>query len=134
MKKAIFTLTLFIAGSVILSSCGKYEEGPGFTLLPKKTRLTGTWEIDKYEDSNGNESTPSDPPSMTFEKDGDYTITDGSFSISGKWEFNGDKSGIITEFDFFGTTQKDEVTIVRLTNSELITEDEDGDKTYASKQ
>ena len=38
-------ITLFTAlfVGIIMISCGKYEEGPGFSLLPKKTRLQQNW-------------------------------------------------------------------------------------------
>ncbi len=47
MKK-ISVIFMIIAGlSIIIGSCGKYEEGPGFSLRTKTARLTGEWEIDK---------------------------------------------------------------------------------------
>ena len=56
---------LFAAFSVLfLVSCGKYEDGPGFSLRSKEARLAGTWTFEKvtwdgidvavvYEDTHG---------------------------------------------------------------------------------
>lgn len=132
MRKTIFTLTLFVAGATLLSSCGKYEEGPGLSLLPKKTRLTGTWEADKFVDSNGNESNAEG--TVTYEKDGDLSVTQDNITLTGTWEFNGDKSGIKSTFSSGGFSFTGEVDIIRLTNKELITEDADGDQYYYNKQ
>jgi hypothetical protein len=45
MNKIIRITTLII---LFFSSCKKYEEGPSFTLLSKKSRLANTWRIDSY--------------------------------------------------------------------------------------
>ena len=49
-------ITLFTAlfVGIVMISCGRYEEGPGFSLLPKKTRLQQNWKPVQTVDANGN--------------------------------------------------------------------------------
>ena len=48
LMKKFKNLTYFtLAGvtSMGISSCGKYEDGPGFSLLSKKARVAGDWKV-----------------------------------------------------------------------------------------
>lgn len=135
MKKALIATTAIVS-LLAVSSCGKYEEGPGVSLLTKKARLTGVWDVKEYISGN---TTTTDNSDDTFEvlKDGTYKVTSGSTSTEGTWEFTSDKEKIKTSFSYtvFGstTTITSESTIIRLTNKELWMKDEDGDITKAEK-
>jgi hypothetical protein len=135
MKKALLATTAIIS-LLAVSSCGKYEEGPGVSLLTKKARLTGVWDVKEYVSGS---TTVTDNSDDTFEiiKDGTYKYTSGSTSTEGTWEFTGDKEKLKTTYSYtvFGTTytEANEVTIIRLTNTELWTKDADGDITKAEK-
>jgi hypothetical protein len=118
---------LFLAAAVVtvlnFQSCGKYEDGPGFSLRSKTARLTGEWEVVRV----GATSYPHDGYSVEFEfeKSGDFsqTVSEvgyGSYSYTGDWEFASDKEnleiivdGALIDFE-----------IKRLTNEELWLEDE----------
>ena len=50
----LITLFAVLFIGTIMISCGKYEEGPGFSLLPKKTRLQQKWKPVQNVDANGN--------------------------------------------------------------------------------
>ena len=136
MKKFNLAIaTLLIAGAgLTVSSCGKYDDGPGFSLLTKKMRLTGQWDPKEYVDSNGN--TTSDNSSDYFEvkKDGTYTVTSGSLSINGTWEFTSNKEKIKTTYTSGNVSSSDEQTIDRLTNKELWLKDSDGSITKCEKK
>lgn len=126
-----------ITAVTVSPSCGKYEDGPGFSLASKKSRLTGTWEIDKYEINGVNALSNNNLDiEIEFESDGDYTVqttysgyygsNSYSYSSSGEWEFSGDKEEI--EFDPNDGSNFD-WEITRLTNKELHVEfNDDGDK------
>jgi uncharacterized lipoprotein YehR (DUF1307 family) len=43
MKKLSILFAAFAV--VMLASCGKYEDGPGFSLRSKTSRLAGTWTL-----------------------------------------------------------------------------------------
>ncbi len=146
---AMGTLCLFI-----LSSCSKYEDGPALSIRTKTARLTGEWEVIEIDGENVEDAMISEmeeeygssfdveisgfKQSFEIEKGGDITmISEGTISISseyysseidlddkekGDWEWTDDKDGIEVDFDGYDT----EFEILRLTNKELIFEDEDG--------
>ena len=130
----ISTKTILAGGLLtavsVSPSCGKYEDGPGFSLASKKSRLAGTWELDKLTYSNGSVADLIGSIDVEFEKDGDYSIrttTSDSYTYtdSGDWEFSSDKEEI--EFED-NDGDNFEWEIKRLTNKELWVEDEYGNE------
>ena len=115
-----------ILGATILStpSCGKYEEGPGISLLTKKSRLVGDWDL-KETVYGSITTTDTSDDILTFEKDGTVKATDGSTTISGTWEFTSDKEKVRTTYEFFGTPVSADFTILRLKSKELWLQDDD---------
>ncbi len=127
---------LMLAATVVImlnfSSCGKYEDGPMFSLKTKTARLTGEWEvieIDKEKPSDNGYKII-----LEFEKDGDfsfeYSYGSYSYGAKGDWEWESDKESIEVDIDGY----KMEWDILRLTNSELWFEDEDGDEWKCEKE
>lgn len=120
-QKLVLALTIVTALNFV--SCGKYEDGPNFSLRTKKARLSGEWEVIRI----GNINFPSEGYSleMDFSKDGDLEFTYSDFTYSyterGEWEFSGDKEELELTID--NVTQKFE--ILRLTNKELWMESTD---------
>ena len=122
--------------AVVVSSCGKYEDGPNFSLLSKKSRVVGTWDMKSLTDSqtgvtdnfcqNGAYCVE-----ITMDKDNKLTqkISDGSYSYTytGTWDFNDDKTQLIWTTPSYTTSYE----IKRLTNKELWLDDDitatDGD-------
>ncbi|MCC6701316.1 MAG: hypothetical protein IT221_07315 [Fluviicola sp.] len=129
--KTILTLATVVAATTFLASCGKYEDGPGFTLLTKKARLTGEWDIKEYVDgSDGSVVAETSSDTYLIEKDGTITIKSGNVSTKGTWEFVSDKEqlSVTVPVVIFGVTYSEpEIsTITRLTNKELWIKDTDG--------
>ncbi len=121
MKKVLFSTTA-IAALLIVSSCGKYEEGPGFTVLTKKARLAGQWDLTEY--TNGS-VTVADTGSdiIEYTKDNTFIYSGSGFSLAGTWEFSDDKASIISSTTILGITSTDTSEILRLTNKELWTKE-----------
>ena len=46
MKRSSLLFTAF--AMLFLVSCGKYEDGPDFTLRSKTARIAGSWTLEKY--------------------------------------------------------------------------------------
>ncbi len=132
MKRNIFALTIFMAALFVFNSCGKYEEGPSFSLLPKKARITGIWKFEKiYE--NGVEVTLDETmQSATIElmKDGTgkYTITYSGIkmSVDAEWEFSDDKMQLKMRVKDHSSQwgEWEESEILRLTNKECWLQEE----------
>lgn len=121
-----------MALTMTVTSCNKYEEGPKFTLLTAKMRITGDWSLLNVTE-NGYDVTSFYPTTnLEIVKDETYKHTESSGSVSvtetGTWKFNGDKTQFITtDSDGDITTY----TIVKLKNSILKLKhvDSDGDVT-----
>ena len=126
---------LFAAVAVVLlASCGKYEEGPGFSLRSKTSRLAGTWTVTEAFQGSTNitgDITNGGTVEVTFDKDGAYTYTydfvvfgiPASGTVTGTWAFSDDKTSIEISN---GGSQVESSKILRLTNSELWLEESDG--------
>lgn len=132
----LFSFALLAVVFVLGTSCGKYEEGPAFSLLTKKSRLVGKWKVEKHVDADGTESTPSanDESTWEFVKDGKFVAISagGGFSqtTNGTWEFTDDKESVKITFTSGSISYTDTSKIIKLKNKELWLEDEDGDQTH----
>lgn len=131
MKNHFKKLLFFgITVGMFFSSCGKYEDGPNFSLRSKKARLVNTWVIDKVlqDGVDGTDDFNQDNPNyqMDIRKDNSYTIStfDPSLGEStenkGKWKISKDKEEVEFSDDETGEQLNEE--ILRLTNTELWTE------------
>lgn len=111
---------LFI--SVLLISCGKYEEGPGISLLSKKNRITNVWSL-ASKMTNGQTTNLSDWTwKLEIKDDETYTSQVTYLGIpflneSGIWKFSTDKSQLLTTAS--GSSNTDSWEIIRLTKDEL---------------
>jgi hypothetical protein len=126
MKKLMNRVLVALVGMVfVLSSCGKYDGGPGLSLATKKGRISRTWVPSSTEDANGNVTTyQGDEFTITYDKDGSITYTIPVIGTQkGTWEFNSDKTAIITTF---GSSTDTSDPIYRLTSKDLWFKDADG--------
>jgi hypothetical protein len=123
---------LVSAGSILLlsiilamSSCGKYEDGPGLSLRAKKARLDGDWQPKEYTSSEGitmkegDELWPFLWMRISFRKDGAYVHSEEPFAFSGTWEFADEKKVIHATVSSGAGYNSTAMTILRLTNKEL---------------
>ena len=121
MKKTKIYLFLSIAVliSLAITSCGKYEDGPGFSLLTKTARMTNKWELKSVD----GEIIPAGEIVWEFKKDGEATISYGGLGTeTGTWEFSDDKEDLSLTVSGSTTNLK----IRRLTNKELWVEEPAG--------
>ncbi len=119
---------LLLFAAFLMSSCGKYPEGPGFSLRSKKARVANTWEVEYSQDSDGDENTEDfENNTYEFTKDGDATFTvntaAGTFTQEGNWEFDNNKEDFVLIFNGNRNTSK----ILKLKNNEFWIADKDDD-------
>ena len=111
------------------AACEKYPEGPAFSVMSKKARMTGLWQVVKHDGDSVRDDLTYD-----LEKDGDITMTytegDASFSFDGQWDFTEDKEELITEFG----DDVDKFKIIRLKNKEMILLNDDDERIEFEKQ
>ena len=112
-------LSIAVIISLAISSCGKYEDGPGFSLLTKTARMTNKWELKSVD----GEIIPAGEIVWEFKKDGEATISYGGLGTeTGTWEFSDDKEDLSLTVSGSTTNLK----IRRLTNKELWVEEPAG--------
>ena len=118
MKKTKNYLFLSIAViiSLAITSCGKYEDGPGFSLLSKTARMTNKWELKSVD----GQTIPAGETVLDLKKDGSMSINEDGYIIDGSWEFSSDKEDL--RLSIFG--DEVDLKIRRLTNKELWLENE----------
>ena len=137
-KKLITFFAVFFIGTILIS-CGKYEEGPGFSLLPKKTRLQQKWKpVQTVDAQTGIINNLTDDGSyIELTKGGSLSFYDHSIfspwgidAISGTWELSEDKTKLITSYVFLTLNSVDTSTIIKLKINSLGLMNSNGDKTY----
>lgn len=123
MKKQIITIAIMaVLGTVTVSSCKKYEDGPSFSLLSKKSRLEGPWKLESAT-QNGTDITALFVLALganyvlEIEKDGNYR-TEGTNPVKGSWSLGEDKDDIRFMSSAAGSTEES-YRILRLTSKEL---------------
>jgi len=105
----------FIAMSLLwLNSCGKYEEGPFFSLATKKGRVTKSW---KQIEFNGTPTTTD--VIWKFEGNGDFAMEYNGIPNNNpaKWSFEENK-GVISIY-YINDNITFDFNIIRLTSNEM---------------
>ena len=132
---------ILVLSIVILASCGKFEEGPKFSLRSVKNRMEGEWTLEKYS-VEGEDLTETylDGKTEEWRFDGDFTLkyTDRSTEqITGTWEISDNLILIELKMktpDGLQYFEQDTLPLTRLTNQEMWVKYENGiEKHYKSK-
>jgi hypothetical protein len=103
MKNPFIELT--VLSLLVLASCGKYEEGPKFTLESKKSRLVGNWNVTSVKKNGVEQSLPGTSVEYDIKEDGTYiqrlviTVFGQNFTDdkAGTWKFSPDKNFLLTK-------------------------------------
>lgn len=117
MKKILLPLLVL---TLVLGSCKKYEEGPGFSLRSKNARVAGDWKLEKSIYNGQDEPLDADDKDdvWKFDKDGTFEFQDpGTSTEKGTWAFDNKKEKITLTFD--GSSFALVVEVIRLTNKEF---------------
>jgi hypothetical protein len=118
MKK--FLVLTILALAVV--SCGKYEEGPGISLLSKKNRITNVWSLSSRMTNSQTTNLSNSTWKVEINDDETYNSQATYLGIpflneSGIWKFSTDKSQLLTTPS--GSSNTDSWEIIRLTKDEL---------------
>ena len=120
--RAVF---IFLALTVLIPACKKYEEGPSISILSKMERLTGEWDALRYFENGVQFQLPVEVITMKMARDGTFQkITCGANtystnSVSGNWAFSDDKESLMLTYSASNT---ETWAIKRLTNNQLFIE------------
>lgn len=122
MKKQLLKLVSFaVLVGIIASSCGKYEDGPGFTVLSKRMRLERSWDLDETVNAQGSSLKDNDSDYYTLKKDGVLEYTNDGTVTSGNWLLQNDNKNlkITVTYPIIGVVVIGDFEIKRLTKNEL---------------
>ena len=117
MKNKLFLFASLLVMTIV-TSCSRYEEGPGLSLRSKDARLEGEWTIEEYAGQ-----ATSGGLGLSIKDDGTYTFSSDFGDDTGTWEW----ANLKTEVVFTNVLGDNTVTIVRLANKELWYKDDSGD-------
>lgn len=116
MKKGL--LYFFVGALLLVSACGKYEEGPSLSLRSKKARVANEWKVAYAYDLDDQEETTADYQNETWEftKDGQFfERKNNELEDTGSWDFISDKEEIAISIG----ADIDKFRILRLKENEM---------------
>ena len=120
-----YLVLLSLLATLALTSCNKYSEGPNFTLLTRKARISNDWVLESYTKDGTDLYDATYEMNLSIEKDGTYSksiITPNlgqlqSTTSHGTWEFV-DSQGSISLFED-GMLLGESYEIIMLKNKNL---------------
>lgn len=131
MKVLKFAMLASFLG-IVFSGCTLYEDGPLFSVLPKKNRIDNIWVADRVTSADGtNVTNDYNDWTWTFTSDGDATIEyyflGAKIVGNGTWNLIDDDQifQLIIEGGWFGDSIA-EYEILRLAENEFWVVAEDG--------
>jgi len=129
-KRKYTSLLFFLAVFFITSSCGKYEDGPTFSLLSKKSRIANTWKIDKVFIDDVDRTSIYTEYMKTYKleltKDGTIsettTTTLGTATVKGTWALTSSDENLVFTMPGLNIINK----ILKLKSGEMWLQKTDG--------
>lgn len=129
MKNSFKFILSILAVAFVLSGCKKYEEGPGLSLLTKKSRITGLWEVESITTKAGVTKFYSGENTLKINKDDSFLRKNvGDALEEGTWVFTSNKESIVLTYTKNGNPYVEELEIVRLKNNEFWVRNSGGDQ------
>jgi hypothetical protein len=107
MKTTTLMLALAILGSIGLSSCSKYEDGPIISLRSKKERIANTWRVEKAMDSGSEVTSSFDQYRLEMRTNGAASLAavyslgslNFEFETSGTWSLENSNEDLRLDFE-----------------------------------
>ena len=135
-KKSFKSLLFFLTVILVMSSCGKYQDGPTFSLLSKKSRIANTWKIDKVFINDVDRTSIYTEFIKTYKleltKDGKINETSpttlGTLTVEGTWALSDTDENIVFTISGVNTINK----ILKLKSSEMWLEETDAGLKYTT--
>lgn len=108
-KKRSVNLFMFMIGCslFLITSCNKYDEGPGISFRTRTERVSNTWKVDNYKVDGTDVTSLVSGYTETFTKGGGYSYDWSSASGTGTWKFQRNDE----EIALTGTDNQDDHTL-----------------------
>lgn len=113
---------------LMLSSCGKYDDGPWFSIYSKKERATGFWWFEKVMVDGVNLTEDYSQQSLEIYRSGAVLWTQGYVNnnpydpilLEGEWRFSNDQDNFVMVFKPYAAPEiRYDWTIKRLAYDEM---------------
>ena len=89
---------------LLLHSCGKYPDGPNFSILSRKTRIENVWVLKEVIHVNGTvEQNPTPGYTTEFTSEGEAIQTNGDITLNGEWDLINDKKDLFVTYEGIGS-------------------------------
>lgn len=111
---------LFALSAFLFTACNKYPDGPAFSLLSKKERVVGEWDLDETVHSDGSVTYNNDSYTLQLTNDNKAISHLGNVSLNGTWDFTSNKEKLRFTYGNASPTYR----IMRLKSKELWLKDE----------
>ncbi len=90
---------------LLLDSCGKYPDGPNFSILSRKTRIENVWVLKEVIHVNGSvEQNPTPGYTTEYTSDDKVIHTNGEVTLNGEWDLVNDKKDLFVSYEGIGST------------------------------
>ena len=103
LKRSLFVL--IPSCILLLSSCGKYPDGPNFSILSRKSRIENVWVQKEMIHTDGSvEYNPTPGYTTEFTSDGDVIYTNEVITLKGEWDLVNDKKDLLLTYSGIGSS------------------------------
>lgn len=129
------SLLLFLVIMITAASCGKYDDGPWFSIYSKTERVSGNWRFESVNEGGTDKTEEYAEQSVNIMKNGEVYWTQGhipssytTYGPSGTWTFINSKNQIEMHFTA-GVTEEYTIVwdITRMAYADLQLERYEGD-------
>lgn len=129
MKVVTYTFAALLIGTSLFTSCKKYPDGPGFSLLGRKERMEGKWDLQQTDHSDGSVTYDNTEDILEMTEDEKCYLHSGYVTVEGEWYFADKKQKVHIKIGNVGQT----FSIRRLKNKELWIMDDSTQDVYKYK-
>ncbi len=132
------SIILFVS-AIVLSSCGKYEEGPGISLRSKTSRMENTWDPVKVLINSVDVTEPNTTNYLlSFDEEGGFEYVFETVTYEGTWSFSENKEQLLLQWEVPWLTQiltkNDTFDILMLKNDELWLKNDSAETHYSGTE
>jgi hypothetical protein len=132
MRTPTAWLALVFLGTIALSSCSKYDDGPVLSLRSKKERIANTWRVERATNNGTDVTSDFDQYQLQLLSEGDatlaalYTLGELTFEFetTGSWTLQNTNKDL--RLDFANNAADETYEILRLMEDELWLREQDG--------
>jgi hypothetical protein len=100
MKRFRLTFLVVIPVFVLLfHSCGKYPDGPNFSILSRKSRIENVWVLKETLHTDGSvEHNPTPGYTTEFTSESEVIYTNDVITLKGEWDLVNDKKDLYIKY------------------------------------